>query len=76
MKRTLLLVCFFICTSIFAAFPITETKNINSISVAAELPVSGVDGVATTSMILAGIAVFFNIILLTSSGLGWGLYFF
>jgi len=57
----------------YAAFPVTE--NNNAISVAAELPVSAVDGIATTSMILAGIAVLFNIILLTSSGLGWGALF-
>jgi len=67
----------------YAAFPIVE--NCNSITVATDLsvsatvatdlPVSAVDGVATISMILAGIAVFFNLILLTSSGLGWGALF-
>ena len=67
----------------YAAFPIVE--NCNSITVAtdlsvsatvaSDLPVSAVDSVATISMILAGIAVFFNLILLTSSGLGWGALF-
>ena len=57
----------------YAAFPIVE--NYNSITVATDLPVSAVDSVATISMILAGIAVFFNLILLTSSGLGWGALF-
>jgi hypothetical protein len=58
----------------YAAFPVTE--NNNATLVASELPVSGVDDIATTSMILAGIAVFFNIILLTSSGLGMGAVLF
>ena len=57
----------------YAAFPVTE--NNNSISIASELPIEDGDKAAKTSMILAGIAIFFNIILLTSSGLGWGALF-
>lgn len=57
----------------YAAFPVTENNNL--ISIATELPIEDGDKAAKTSMILAGIAIFFNIILLTSSGLGWGALF-
>ena len=50
----------------YAAFPVSE--NINSISVSTELPISGGDGAATTSMILAGIAIFFNLLMFVTSG--------
>ena len=75
MKVTLsIVVCILICTSVFASFPITENNNL--ISVATELPVSDVDGMARISMIFDGIAILFSIFILTSSGLGWGVLFF
>lgn len=62
-----IVVCIFISTSVFTTFPITENNNL--ISVAAELPFSGVDYIAKTSIILTAIAVFLNVILIISSSL-------
>jgi len=52
----------------FAAFPIVE--NCNFITVANELPVESGDNAAKLSMIFAGIAIFFNLLVFLSSG--WG----
>jgi len=52
----------------YAAFPIVE--NCNSITVANELPVESGDNAAKLSMIFAGIAIFFNLLVFLSSG--WG----
>lgn len=52
----------------YAAFPVTE--NNNSISIATELPIEDGDKAAKTSMILAGIAVLFNLLMFMTSG--WG----
>ena len=50
----------------YAAFPVTE--NNNSISIATELPIEDGDKAAKTSMILAGIAVLFNLLFFMTSG--------
>ena len=50
----------------YAAFPVTE--NNNSISIVTELPIEDGDKAAKTSMILAGIAVLFNLLMLMTSG--------
>ena len=52
----------------YAAFPVTE--NNNSISIVTELPIEDGDKAAKTSMILAGIAVLFNLLMFMNSG--WG----
>jgi len=52
MKGALFLVFLFVLL-LFAVFPLTE--NNSTISVSDELPVSAVDGVAKTSMILVGL---------------------
>ena len=50
----------------YAAFPVTE--NNNSISIATELSIEDGDKAAKTSMILAGIAVLFNLLMFMTSG--------
>jgi len=69
----IIIVFFFFSNLIFAAFPVLESNN--PLSITSEIPIEGKDIVATISMICAGIAVFFSIALLTSSGLGWGALF-
>ena len=64
-----LLISLFVFQNVsYAAFPIVE--NFNSTTVASELPVEGGDKAAKLSMIFAGIAIFFNLLVFLSSG--WG----
>ena len=50
----------------YAAFPVTENNNL--ISISTELPIEDGDKAAKTSMILAGIAVLFNLLMIMTSG--------
>ena len=64
-----LLISLFVFQNVsYAAFPIVE--NFNSTTVATELPVEGGDKAAKKSMIFAGIAIFFNLLMFGTSGFG------
>ena len=52
----------------YAAFPVTE--NNNSVSIYTELLIEEGDKAAKTSMILAGVAILFNLLMFMTSG--WG----
>jgi len=52
----------------FASFPVLECYS--SVSVEAELPIEGRDNAAKLSMIFAGIAIVFNILVFGTSGFG------
>ena len=68
-KIVILLVTLFSLSAVtYAAFPIVE--NCNSISVATELPIEAGDKAAKLSMIFAGIAIVFNLLVFGASG--WG----
>jgi len=52
----------------YAAFPVTE--NNNSISIVTELPIEDGENAAKTSMILAGLAVLFSLLMFWAPGFG------